>query len=80
MSGIFFKFPNKEENGMSYTCGRNFSVSPDQVFPTIASNLLRDGFDIIIDMEKSKGSHIVNVRMEQSGLISTRSSPLPRSG
>ena len=47
---------------MSYTCGRNFSVTPDEVFPTIASSLLRDGFDIIIDMEKSKGSHIVNLK------------------
>ena len=32
----------------------------DQVFPEIEKYLLRDGFDIIIDMEKSQGSHIVN--------------------
>jgi len=47
---------------MSYTCGRNFNVTPDEVFPTIETTLLRDGFDIIIDMEKSKGSHIVNLK------------------
>ncbi|MCF7936346.1 MAG: L-lysine 6-transaminase [Synergistales bacterium] len=38
----------------------SFSVAPDEVFSTIEHNMLRDGFDIVIDMEKSKGSHIVN--------------------
>ncbi len=47
---------------MSYTCGRSFNVTPEEVFPTIETTLLRDGFDIIIDMEKSKGSHIVNLK------------------
>ena len=36
------------------------SVKPNQVFDTIAKWVLRDGFDIVIDMEKSKGSHIVD--------------------
>lgn len=39
-----------------------WSVAPDQVFDTIAKWVLRDGFDIVIDMEKSKGSHIVDAR------------------
>ncbi|MBL3593128.1 MAG: L-lysine 6-transaminase [Synergistaceae bacterium] len=39
-----------------------WSVSPDQVFSTIEKWVLRDGFDIVIDMEKSKGSHIVDAR------------------
>ena len=38
----------------------NFSVAPKDVFKTIESLMLRDGFDIVIDMEKSKGSHIVD--------------------
>lgn len=37
-----------------------YSVPTDQVFPEIEKYLLRDGFDIVIDMEKSQGSHIVN--------------------
>ncbi|EFQ24018.1 L-lysine 6-transaminase precursor [Aminomonas paucivorans DSM 12260] len=37
-----------------------YSVPTNQVFPEIEKYLLRDGFDIIIDMEKSQGSHIVN--------------------
>lgn len=36
----------------------NFSVAPKDVFKTIETLMLRDGFDIVIDMEKSKGSHI----------------------
>lgn len=39
-----------------------WSVTPDQVFPTIEKWMLRDGFDIVIDMEKSKGSHIVDAK------------------
>lgn len=45
-----------------------WSVAPDQVFDTIAKWVLRDGFDIVIDMEKSKGSHIVDARMWRSYL------------
>ena len=38
----------------------HFAVAPKDVFKTIESLLLRDGFDIVIDMEKSQGSHIIN--------------------
>ena len=37
-----------------------FSVSPQAVFKTIETYMLRDGFDIVIDMEKSRGSHIID--------------------
>jgi hypothetical protein len=33
-----------------------FSVEPKDVFKTIESLLLRDGFDIVIDMEKSRAA------------------------
>ncbi len=35
-------------------------VEPGQVFQEISKWLLRDGFDIVVDMEKSKGSHMIN--------------------
>lgn len=38
----------------------NFSVAPEKVFATIEELMLRDGFDIVIDMVKSKGSHIID--------------------
>ena len=38
----------------------NCSVAPKDVFSTIEKLLLRDGFDIVIDMEQSKGSHIID--------------------
>ncbi|MDR1916847.1 MAG: L-lysine 6-transaminase [Synergistaceae bacterium] len=39
-----------------------FSVTPDEVFPAIEKWMLRDGYDIVVDMEKSKGSHIIDAR------------------
>jgi L-lysine 6-transaminase len=39
-----------------------FNVTPDEVFPAIDKYMLRDGFDIVIDMDKSKGSHIIDAR------------------
>ncbi|MDL2298772.1 L-lysine 6-transaminase [Synergistaceae bacterium OttesenSCG-928-D05] len=36
------------------------SVAPEKVFSTIEELMLRDGFDIVIDMEKSQGSHIID--------------------
>ena len=39
-----------------------FNVTPAEVFPAIEKYMLRDGFDIVIDMEKSKGSHIIDKR------------------
>ena len=35
-------------------------VAPKDVFSTIEKLLLRDGFDIVIDMENSKGSHVID--------------------
>jgi L-lysine 6-transaminase len=40
---------------------QHFEVAPKDVFSTIANHMLRDGFDIVIDMEKSKGSKIVDM-------------------
>ncbi|MCL2767511.1 MAG: L-lysine 6-transaminase [Synergistaceae bacterium] len=38
-----------------------FNITPDEVFSSIEKYMLRDGYDIVIDMEKSKGSHIIDV-------------------
>ncbi|ACZ19373.1 L-lysine 6-transaminase [Thermanaerovibrio acidaminovorans DSM 6589] len=45
-----------------------FSVAPSDVFREIESVMLRDGFDIVIDMERSLGSRIVNALDGQSWL------------
>lgn len=37
-------------------------VAPDAVFPTLRQHMLIDGFDIIIDLKKSRGSFIVDAR------------------
>jgi L-lysine 6-transaminase len=39
-----------------------FDIKADEVFPAIEKYMLRDGYDIVIDMEKSAGSHIVDAR------------------
>jgi L-lysine 6-transaminase len=39
-----------------------FNITPNEVFPAIEKYMLRDGYDIVIDMEKSKGSHVIDVR------------------
>ncbi|MCL2684116.1 MAG: aminotransferase class III-fold pyridoxal phosphate-dependent enzyme, partial [Synergistaceae bacterium] len=39
-----------------------FNVTPAEVFPAIEKYMLRDGYDIVIDMEKSKGSHVIDAR------------------
>jgi L-lysine 6-transaminase len=39
-----------------------FNITPNEVFPTIEKYMLRDGFDIVIDMEKSQGCHIIDAR------------------
>ncbi|MDR1884931.1 MAG: L-lysine 6-transaminase [Synergistaceae bacterium] len=39
-----------------------FKIGPDEVFPAIERWMLRDGFDIVIDMERSKGSHVIDAR------------------
>jgi L-lysine 6-transaminase len=37
-------------------------VAPDAVFPTLRRHMLVDGFDIVIDLKKSRGSFIVDAR------------------
>lgn len=37
-----------------------WKVQPREVFNVLERWILRDGFDIVVDMEKSKGSHIVD--------------------
>ncbi|MDR1133773.1 MAG: L-lysine 6-transaminase [Synergistaceae bacterium] len=39
-----------------------FNITPNEVFPAIEKYMLRDGYDIVIDMEKSKGSHVIDAR------------------
>jgi L-lysine 6-transaminase len=39
-----------------------FNITPSEVFPAIEKYMLRDGYDIVIDMEKSKGSHVIDAR------------------
>jgi L-lysine 6-transaminase len=39
-----------------------FAIEPKDVFPAIEKYMLRDGYDIVVDMEKSKGSHIIDAR------------------
>lgn len=38
------------------------SVKPDKVFDVLKKRMLVDGFDIVIDMDKSQGSYIVDAR------------------
>ncbi len=38
----------------------NYNIAPENVLSSISNWLLRDGFDIVIDMERSRGSHIVD--------------------
>jgi L-lysine 6-transaminase len=45
-----------------------FNLKPDEVFPAIERLMLRDGFDIVIDMEKSKGSHVIDARTGEDWL------------
>jgi L-lysine 6-transaminase len=39
-----------------------FGISPDEVFPVIEKYMLRDGYDVVVDMEHSSGSHIIDAR------------------
>jgi L-lysine 6-transaminase len=45
-----------------------WSVTPEEVFPTLERWMLRDGFDIVVDMEKSQGSWIVDARTGEKWL------------
>lgn len=37
-----------------------FGIEAREVFPAIERWMLRDGYDIVIDMERSKGSHVID--------------------
>lgn len=39
-----------------------FAVAPNDVFSSIEKWMLRDGYDIVVDMENSKGSHVIDAR------------------
>lgn len=39
-----------------------FSVVPDEVFDTLRAHLLVDGYDLVLDLEKSRGSVLVDAR------------------
>ncbi|MDR2780574.1 MAG: L-lysine 6-transaminase [Synergistaceae bacterium] len=39
-----------------------FKITPDEVFPAIEKYMLRDGYNIVIDMDNSKGSHVIDAR------------------
>ena len=47
---------------------RTFKVEPHKVFETLEKWILRDGFDIVVDMEKSLGSHLVDARSGEEWL------------
>jgi L-lysine 6-transaminase len=36
------------------------AISPDRVLPTLSKHILVDGFEIVIDLQKSKGSYLVD--------------------
>ncbi len=38
------------------------SINPNDVLPILARHMLVDGFDIVVDLQKSKGSFIVNAK------------------
>ena len=37
-------------------------IKPQEVIPTLKKYILVDGFPIVLDLERSNGSHIVDVR------------------
>jgi hypothetical protein len=38
------------------------TVPPKQVLPTLAKHMLVDGFDIVVDLRKSRGTYIVDAK------------------
>lgn len=47
---------------------RNPGITPDKVHDTIAAHMLADGFDIVFDLEKSRGSYLHDARSGRSYL------------
>ncbi len=41
---------------------RRTSVSPSSVIPTLQKHMLVDGFDVVVDLKRSRGSYIVDAR------------------
>jgi L-lysine 6-transaminase len=46
----------------SVTTSDVFDLSPAQVHATIARHMLADGFELVLDLEASRGSHLVDAR------------------
>jgi L-lysine 6-transaminase len=46
----------------------NPGIAPDKVHETIAAHMLADGFDIVFDLEKSRGSYLHDARSGKSYL------------
>ncbi len=40
----------------------NMKMQPSNVLPTLAKHMLIDGFDIVVDLKKSKGSYLVDAK------------------
>jgi L-lysine 6-transaminase len=47
---------------MTVTVERTAAVTPADVHPLLARHLLVDGFDLVLDLERSQGSHLVDAR------------------
>jgi len=47
---------------------RNPGITPDKVHDTIAAHMLADGFDVVFDLEKSRGSYLHDARSGRSYL------------
>jgi L-lysine 6-transaminase len=47
---------------MTVTVERTAAVTPADVHPLLARHLLVDGFELVLDLERSQGSHLVDAR------------------
>ena len=45
-----------------HTSSATPAIAPDRVLPTLRKHMLIDGFDIVIDLRKSRGSYIVDAK------------------
>jgi L-lysine 6-transaminase len=53
-------------------------LSPDEALPTLREHLLVDGFDLVLDLEKSHGSTLVDARDGSQWLEPTIAGPQER--
>ena len=65
--------------GMTVTVERRAAVTPADVHPLLARHLLVDGFELVLDLERSHGSQLVDARDGTTWTCSP-SSPRRRSG